>query len=112
MRSWRALAVGIALGVVLVLVVARAPFVPSAQAQHLSRLQNLEFDFDTTGQASTLTFFDKDTGDIYLYVASTSGRFAFARRLTLQELGGPLADQATQRLRQIPQLPSGAESEY
>ena len=109
MRSWRTLAVGVVLGIAIVALLERASFVRSAQAQHLGRLQNVAFDFDTTGQASTLTFFDRDTGDIYLYVASTSGRFAFARRLSLKELGGPLADQAAHRLRQVPQLPTGIE---
>ena len=112
MRSWKALIAGIGLGIATVLVLTRASLIPNAEAQHLNRLQNVEFDFDTTGQASTLSFFNKDTGEIFLYVASTSGKFVFAKRLSLQELGGPIADQALQRLQQVPQLPSGIESDY
>ena len=96
----------------MALAIGRAPFLSSAEAQHLGRLQNVDFDFDTTGQASTLTFFNKDTGEVFLYVASMSGKFTFARSLTLQDLGGPLADEATQRLRRVPQIQTGTESGY
>ncbi len=96
----------------MALAIGRAPFVSPAEAQHLSRLQHVDFDFDTTGQASTLTFFNRDTGEVFLYVASMSGNFTFARSLTLEQLGGPLADQATQRLRGIPQLPTGTEPDF
>ena len=112
MRTWTAFGLGILIGVAAVLFGAgRISLLSEARAQYLERLQNVDVDFETSGNVSTLTFFDRDSGELYIYIATGTGNFRFARRLTLKELGGPLASEVSERLRTIPQLPTGLETE-
>jgi hypothetical protein len=90
MKAWRVFALGLFAGISILVGVSRLLFTPSAQAQYLSKFQNVQFDFNTTGAVSTLTFFNRETGEIFVYIASGTSDFKFARRMTLQELGGPI----------------------
>ncbi|MBM3216452.1 hypothetical protein FJZ36_16245 [Candidatus Poribacteria bacterium] len=108
-RRWGSWLVAFVLGAVAVLMVSRG-LVPSAKAQYLGKFQNVDFGFSTTGGTSTLTFFDRDTGVVYLYVASGRGDFQLARRLTLSELGQPLAVGMRAPATRVPSLPSGLDA--
>jgi hypothetical protein len=109
MRRYPAVTLAAVVVALLVLALTRSPLVPRAQAQHLSKFQNVEFAFNTTGAASTLAFFDRDSGDLYLYVAGQGSDFQFVRRLTVVELGAPLTVAARTRLPAIPQLPQAVD---
>lgn len=103
MGRWFSLGVG--LGVVLAFFGLRLIVPTPANAQYLSKFQNVQFQFATTGATSTLAFFNRETGEVFLYVASGRGDFQFARRLVVKELGEPLA----QSVKPIPRLPAGVE---
>lgn len=110
MRRWAGFAAGVAVGsVVLFALLGRGPFTATAQAQYLSRFQNVDVDFETTGSVSTLTFFDRDSGDTYIYIASGSGKFQFAQKLSIQALGGPIAANLGSNSSKIPELQTGIE---
>ena len=106
MRTWTIFVFGALVGIVSI---AALRFAPTANAQYLNRLQHVDLDFETNANSSTLTFFDRDSGSVYIYIATGAGNFQFARRLTIQELGGPLLSQTTNPTRNIPKLPTGTE---
>ncbi len=110
MRRWTGFAAGVAIGGLgLAVLLGRGPLTPTAHAQYLSRFQNVDVDFETTGAISTLTFFDRDSGDTYIYIASGTGKFQFAQRLTIQQLGGPIAANLGSNSSNIPKLQTGIE---
>jgi len=97
------------LGIVLAVLGARLFAPRTANAQYLSKFQHVQFQFSTTGTTSTLAFFNRETGEVFLYVASGRGEFQFAKRLTVKELGAPLTT-GTTGIR-VPRLPTGTETE-
>lgn len=106
MKQWFFL--GIGWGVVLTLFGLRLMMPPLANAQYLSKFQNVQFQFATTGATSTLAFFNRESGEVFLYVASGRGDFQLAKRFVVKELGDPL----TQGVKTIPRLPTGVEGSH
>ena len=110
MRGWVGIAMGIVVGgVAVAALLGRGALVPSAHAQYLSTFQNVDVDFETTGAISTLTFFDRDSGDTYIYIASGTGQFQFTRKLSMKDLGGPLAAELATGASNLPKLQTGIE---
>lgn len=110
MRGWTGFAVGVVVGgAVLVLLLGRSPLIPAAHAQYLSKFQNVDVDFETSANVSTLTFFDRDSGDTYIYIARGAGKFQFAQKLSIQALGGPLAASLGADASNVPRLHTGIE---
>lgn len=104
MSRWKSIGVGVVVGLALTAMFARLVSPATAQAQHLSKFQNVQFQFSTTGTTTTLAFFNRETGEVFLYAATGRGEFQFAKRLAVSELGSPLASGAATT--RIPRLPS------
>jgi hypothetical protein len=109
MRRWLSLGIGVGIGLALTLLFVRLSAPATANAQYLSKFQNVQFQFSTTGTTSTLAFFNRETGEVFLYVASGRGDFQFVKRLAVKELGSPLTAGAVGT--RIPRLPTGVETE-